>query len=135
MQSNCSVSPNSLPVSGTTPVNATVTVTTAARSAAAPLWHTPPSAPGLRFVLPWLLLLFGLVALAALRRHSNAPRRVWLEVVVVLLTVALFFGCGGSSPPQNPVAPQGTPAGTYQVAVGATTAGVTRTTTLTMNVQ
>jgi hypothetical protein len=135
IQSGCSVSPSSLMVSGVTPVNATVTVTTKARSSAALPWRTPPPAPGLRFVLPWLLLLLGLLALAALRRLSTAPRRAWLELAIALLTVALFFGCGGSNGPQNTAPPQGTPAGAYQITVDATTAGVTRTTTLALNVQ
>jgi len=134
IQLGCNVSPSPLMGSGTTPVNATVTATTTARSSAALPWRTP--APSFRFLFPWLLLLLGLVALAALRRLFNAPQRVWFEVAVVVLTVALFFGCGGSSGPQNTLAlPQGTPAGTYQISVNATTSGVTRTATLTLNVQ
>jgi hypothetical protein len=135
--SNCVVAPNSLPVNGTTPANATVTVTTKARSSSAVAWRTPSSGPGLRFVFPWLLLVLGFVTLAALQRLSSPPRRVWLELAIALLTVALFFGCGGgSSGLQNTFPPQqGTPAGAYQISVNATTAGVTRTTTLTLNVQ
>lgn len=135
-QSGCSVSPSPLMVSAATPANATVTVTTKARSSAAIPWRTRPPAPRSRFLLPWLLLLLGLVAFAALLRLSNALRRALLELAVTLLAVALFFGCGGSSGLQNTAAPpQGTPAGTYQITVTATTAGVTRTTTLTLNVQ
>ena len=135
-QSGCSISPSPLMVNGTTPVNATVIVTTAARSSVAPLWRIPPPAPSLRFLFPWLLLLLVLVVPTLLRRLSSAPRRAWLELVVVLLTAALFSGCGGSSAPQNTLAPpQGTPAGTYQITVSATSAGVMRTTTLTLNVQ
>ena len=134
IQLGCSVSPSPLMGSGTMPVNATVTATTTPRSSAALPWRTPPPAPSFRFLFPWLLLLLVLIVLALLRRLSSPPRRAWLELVVVLLTVALFSGCGGSTAPQI-APPQGTPAGTYQISVNATTSGVTRTTTLTLNVQ
>src|SRR6266849_2904921 len=47
-QSSCGVSPNSLVVNGTTAQNATVTVTTTARSALPPRWHPPILPLGLR---------------------------------------------------------------------------------------
>ncbi len=132
-QSTCGVSPNSLMVSGTTAVNATVTVTTTARSALPPSLRPPIISPGLRVVLPWLLLLLSLVILIRALRRRSRRRRAWVGLAVMLMAAALFFGCGGGGAPPPPS--QGTPAGTYQIAVSATSAGVTRTTTLSLTVR
>ena len=126
-QSTCSVSPNSLTVNGTTAANATVTVTTTARSATPP--HARPRivSPGLRVALPWLLLILSLVILTrALRCRSR--RWAWLSLTAMLLAAALFPGCG--APQGTPV--QGTPAGTYIITASATSGGTSRTTTLSL---
>jgi len=122
-QSSCSVSPNSVMVNGTTAQNATVTVTTTARSALPPRWRPPILPPNLR-VTPGLLLLLSLVILTRALRRRSRRRRAWVGLAAMLIAAALFFGCGGgASPPQN-----GTPAGTYTITVSATSAGVTRST-------
>jgi beta-propeller repeat-containing protein/ASPM-SPD-2-Hydin domain-containing protein len=131
-QSSCSFSPNPLMVSGTTAQTATVTVTTVARSALPPHWRPPIFPPGLRVALPWLLLLASLVLLTMALRRRSRQRRVWVGLAAMLIAAALFFGCGrGGAPPPS----QGTLAGTYQILVNATSAGVTRTTTLSLTVR
>jgi len=130
-QSSCSVSPNSVMVNGTTAQNATVTVTTTARSALPPRWRPPILPPNLRVTLPWLLLLLSLVILTRALRRRSRRRRAWVGLAAMLIAAALFFGCGGgASPPQN-----GTPAGTYTITVSATSAGVTRATMLSLTVR
>ncbi len=131
LQSTCGVLPSPLMVNGTTAQNATVTVTTMARSALPPGWRPPILPPGLRVVLPWLLLFLSLVMLVtALRRRSRQRRRAWVGLAVMLMAAALFFGCGGGGSNAPPPPQQGTPAGTYQITVTAMSAGVARTTTL-----
>jgi beta-propeller repeat-containing protein/centrosomal CEP192-like protein len=131
-QSTCTVSPNPLTVNGTTAQSTTVTVTTTARSALPLRWHPPILPPNLRVPLPWLLLLLSLVILSAALRGRSRMRRAWVGLAAMLMGAALFFGCGGggASTPQN-----GTLAGTYVITVNATSAGVTRTTTLSLTVR
>src|SRR5229473_2058258 len=131
-QSSCGVSPNSLVVNGTTAQNATVTVTTTARSALPPRWHPPILPLGLRVALPWLLLLLSIVILASALRRRSRWRRAWVGLAAMLMAVALFFGCGGGGAPPPP---QGTPSGTYTITVSATSAGVTRATMLSLTVR
>src|SRR5713101_5215748 len=96
-QSSCSVSPNSLVVNGTTAQNATVTITTTARSALPPRWRPPILPPNLRVTLPWLLLLLSLVILTRALRRRSRRRRAWVGVAAMLIAAALFFGCGGGA--------------------------------------
>jgi len=132
-QSSCVVSPNPLTVNGTNAQNATVTVTTTARSVLLPpwRWHPPILPPNLRVTLPWLLLLLSLVILTAALRGRSRRRRAWVGLAAMLMGAALFFGCGGGAPPPQ----NGTPAGTYTITVSATSAGVTRTTMLSLTVR
>src|SRR6266852_6135837 len=130
-QSSCGVSPNSLVVNGTTAQNATVTVTTTARSALPPRWHPPILPLGLRVALPWLLLLLSIVILASALRRRSRWRRAWVGLAAMLMAAALFFGCGGGGAPPPP---QGTPSGAYTITVSATSAGVTLATMLSLSV-
>ena len=130
-QSSCSVSPNSLVVNGTTAQNATVTITTTARSALPPRWRPPILPPNLRVTLPWLLLLLSLVILTGALRRRSRWRRAWVGLAAMLMASALFFGCGGGG---TPPPPRGTPSGTYTITVSATSAGVTRASTLSLTV-
>src|SRR6266851_2641562 len=130
-QSSCSVSPSSLVVNGTTAQNATVTVTTTARSALPPRWRPPILPPNLRVTLPWLLLLLSLVILTGALRRRSRWRRAWVGLAAMLMASALFFGCGGGG---TPPPPRGTPSGTYTITVSATSAGVTRASTLSLTV-
>jgi hypothetical protein len=124
----CSVSPNSLTLSGTTAQNATVTVTTTAQSALPPRWLPPLLFPGLRVVLPWLLVFLSLVILIRALRQRSRRQRAWVGVglAAMLMAAALFFGCGGGGPPPLPR--------NYQITVSATSAGVTHTTMFSLKV-
>ena len=130
-QSICSVSPPSVTLNGTTAQNATVTVTTTARSAVPLRWGPPILPLGLRVALPWLLLLLSIVILARTLRRRSRWRRAWVGLAAMLMAAALFFGCGGRGAPPPP---QGTPSGTYAITVSATSAGVTRATMLSLTV-
>ncbi len=121
-------------LSGTTAVNAILTVMTTARSALPPVGRPPIFPPGLRIALPWFLLLPGLVMLAvALRRRSRARRRAWVGLAAILMAAALFLGCGsGGGAPSS--APQGTLAGTYTITVTGTSGGANRSTSVNLTV-
>jgi VCBS repeat-containing protein len=154
----CTVSPSSLPLSGTTAANATVSVTTTARSIVAPRTLLRPPAVRRRPIpiLPWLALamlaLCG-AALALRASHGSAlpssaePRSdaarwrlglaTGLLFIAVLATMAMP-ACGGGGGGGGGGGNPGTPAGTYTLAVTATvtsgTATLTHQTNLTLTV-
>ena len=124
--STCSAAPGSVMVNGPNPVNAMVTVTTTARSTAAPRqpfgpWtlgklETLAGPAGLLFLLP------GLLALAIWSRFGAPRRRKAWRAVMAIICAALFSttcGGGGSKPPSNPVQ-TGTSAGTFTLLVSGT---------------
>ena len=128
--STCSISPNSLALSGTAPATATVSVTTTARAFLLPYVRSPRLLPNLG--LPFLLVLLTLALLASsLRQQGGLSRRAWAGLAGVVLLAALSVGCGGGSAST----PQGTLAGTYTVTVNSTSGGVSHTTVLTLKVQ
>jgi drug/metabolite transporter (DMT)-like permease len=104
-----------------------VTVTTTAQAALPPRWLPPLFFPGLRVVLPWVLMLLSLVILIRALRQRSRRRRAWVGLAAMLMAAALFFGCGGGGSPPPPR--------NYQITVSATSAGVTHTTTLSLTVK
>ena len=118
----CSISQQSLTLTG--PNTITVTATTTA-GAAAPLAPPVPSGPG-----PWLWLtalgFFGLGATVLARRH----RAGWMMAAALAL-VCLWAGCGGGSSTTSS-APSSTPGGTYSIKVTATSGGLSNTASLTL---
>ncbi len=134
--STCSISPNSLALSGTTPATATVSLTTTARAFVLPNVR-PPGPPlnlSLRVALPWLLVLLTLALLASsLQQQAGLRRRAWVGLAGVLLLAALSVACGRSA--SAPPPPIGTPAGTYTLRVTATSGGVSHNITLTLTVR
>jgi Bacterial Ig-like domain (group 3)/FG-GAP-like repeat len=119
-QAACSFSPASVAPSGGSPVSSTLTVTTAAATAAlAPNQHPTPSLP------PWIPA--GGLAVAGAMGIAFAPRKIkrWnrqlrlLSWGLLLASLPLsVLGCGGGN--NSPSAPATTPAGSYTVSVNVT---------------
>jgi hypothetical protein len=123
----CNITPSSVTGGATTTVSVTVLTGTTTASLLPPAYTVPGGMVWLAALLP-----LGLLTL----------RRSRLLSLLILCCLLLPVGCGtgrqlpssgstGSSPGQTPV----TPAGTYPIAVSATSAGLTRTITLTLIVK
>jgi hypothetical protein len=132
----CTVSPASMTLDGSTNANATVTITTTARTSA--FMFLPPQLPS-----PPLSRVrdVGFLCVAALcllwnfrRARSTSTRLVGLSV---LLLATLSVSCGGGSTmtPPPPPPPQGTPAGSYVIKLTATSQSVTHTTQVSLTVK
>jgi hypothetical protein len=133
--STCSLSPNSIALSGSTPASVTVSVTTVGNSAAATQPRSPNGAQIPIFFaicgLPGLLLLGG--RRSALWRGKNAAIYGAALLGIVCFVMA---GCGGNS---SSTGGGSTPANTYTLTVTGTfasgSATLTHSTNLTMVVQ
>ncbi len=139
-ESNCSFSPASV-APGANPVNVSMTVTTTAPSLAVPFgvdaipWgHF--GLPGEQMRWPALLLaalaLLGLLASLAARRRARAAG---LILSSALALAALQVACGGGSSSGGTVGNPGTPAGTYNVTVTASSGAYTSAQQVTLTVQ
>jgi hypothetical protein len=128
------VTPTSVSLANNYPAQATVTVSTAARSLGAPLGGPPLSGPGaslrLWLELASLLALLALAAGAAAGRRWKTPqpilayRRVRLSALALAalaLMLMAWAACGGGgSATSSVVSNPGTPAGTYALTVTGT---------------
>lgn len=128
--STCSFSPQSVtPGSGTVSVKVSVTTQSSANRG---LWIKHGGSGTLAL---WILHLNG-VGLALIvfgTRRGRAFRRMYLALVLpCLIGTTLLTGCGGSS---KTTSTGGTPAGTYQLTVVATSGNLQHFTTLTMKVE
>jgi hypothetical protein len=139
----CSVSPATVSVGGATAAAATVTVTTTTRSEL-PLPvgnHSPREFPGRPTAL--LAALMAMLILAWICTTRKNQRLRWAPVLTMVLLLVLgitLTSCGGgSSSGGGGTVPTGTQAGTYTIAVSASsTAGsttLTHSTKLTLVVQ
>jgi len=140
---------------GTNAAPLTVSVTTTARAMAAPQFGAPraPHRPGLPLQV-WLVALAVLAAGAAVgacpeaiggrrcrvpaerpigsrRPAGRRPIRASL-LAATLLAVLLWAACGGGGSP--PPSQTGTPAGAYALTLTATSGSLSRSTTLTLQV-
>ena len=124
--STCSFSPATL-TPGINPVSTTLTVTTTAPSAVAPL-NLPQPGP-----LFWLFVLAGSSSLVLLALfHRSAVRRAAL-VWAAMGLVFLLGSCGGGSGPGPGPGSNGTPPGASSITVTATSA-TSHTSALTITV-
>ncbi|HXH51331.1 MAG TPA: SBBP repeat-containing protein [Terriglobia bacterium] len=133
----CTISPASVTPDGTNPVQATLTVTTTARTVA------PPGPLNVNWPFPHVPLpiaalatMLGMALLALLAKR----RKILLGFGVVALSAAMCVGCGsgksfgGSGTGTGTTTGKGTPAGTYTVSINGTSGNVTRGTTVQLTV-
>jgi hypothetical protein len=128
---NCSVSPSSVTLNGTSASSATVTITTTARSLG-PWWPRlpPPEFPRLIEVLA-LALCFALALKYASRRVAH-PRLGMLALLVCL--AAGCTGTTGKTASTTNGTSSGTPAGTVTLTVTATSGTISHNTTFALKV-
>ncbi len=127
----CQFSQSSITATGTpTTTSPTITVTTTAAGTAANVNSLGHSHPG-----NWLamssLMLFSVVLIAA----SGRRRSTFLLLMLALIVLVPGCGGGGGGSNQTPPPNSGTPAGTYNVLVNATSGSTTSTTSFTLFVQ
>jgi hypothetical protein len=120
----CALSSSSVQIANGASQNVTVTIGTVAASSTVTPLSKIPSNPGFA-IYTGILLLFGVVLLHSRRRHLLAA-----PAFIVLLVGLL--GCGGSSSHNMT---SGTPPGSYDAIVTATSGSNTSHTTLTVIVQ
>ena len=130
--SNCFASQNPLTPSSTAPTTVMVTVSTGLRTLAPPASRLKVDPMGAlkRIGLPWLAWLIVLLALATVGIRRG-QRRTKTVLGLAFGLALLLTSCGGGNLANTP---PGTPAGTYQITVAATSGSITHTTTLTLNV-
>jgi hypothetical protein len=142
----CTVSPSSVTLSGTTPHNVTVSIATTAASLLLPTTFSDPRDPA-----PPVIWVVGLLLAAGigawLASVPGSARRFCYAFgaaccALLLVSVSLLAGCGGSKPGSGPGpgtggATGGTATGTYAITVTATaqSRAITRTIKLTLIVQ
>jgi hypothetical protein len=113
--STCAISPNPANVSGTTPTQITVTVTTTAKSSRTPSPLASGVPPTRRIAFAWAtLFLPGIVFL----RGAKLRRRGAPLLVAMVLVLSILFGCGGGSGPQI-IIDDFTRLGTYPITITA----------------
>ncbi len=126
MGANCSV-PATENFDAVTPATFTVTVTTTSRSQSA------LRAPGsLRSSWLWAMAIMALVlpSVGGSKRSIRSKARF-----LPLLLVLLLCSCGGSGGSNSPANPNGTPAGTYNLTINATSGSNTQSAPLTLVVK
>jgi len=132
--STCQVSPAAVALDGVTPVLATVSVQTTAPSGT--MFRMPRTPKGWEVgEAPRTLILLGLLALMGLPLIMR--RRAAWGLAPLALSAVLIAGCGGGGQLSGTASTTqpGTPAGTYELTVTATSSGISHTTTLTLTVE
>jgi hypothetical protein len=118
-------------LSGTSPVVLTVSVTTTARTGAAPFRLRIPRMPAQ--VEAFALVMFFWFCLWAILAGSMDRRRQHVALAAIFLLLGILAGCGGGSTPTS-VTSNGTPAGTYTLTVTGTSSSVVQNIQLTLSV-
>jgi Beta-propeller repeat len=136
-QSTCSISPVSLTPSGPGDVSLSVTVTTTARSLGEPRIYGPDTrelVPG--YGWQWLILVAFLCIGTARRRKGKLPQ-VRLAAATIGFFLLLCTSCGGGGGGGGQAVVErnaGTPAGRYDLKVSGTSGQLTRSVTLSLQV-
>jgi len=146
----CSVSPTSVMLNGSSAQNVTVTVTTKARTLAAPRGPTPPTAP---LMVLWvaLMALMALDLLAWVMTRRAPFGRTWLfdssgtvaragsrcafALGLILLAMTLWASCGGGGGSTPSPGSPGTLAGDYGLTVTGTSGSLSHSTDLSLTVK
>jgi sugar lactone lactonase YvrE len=133
--STCLVPSTPLSVSGNSAVPFTITITTTARTVAIPTTFRLWPLNGIREASVGLTLLLAL-AMCSLFVIRSKQIRAWIPATILLICVATFMtACAGGGGGGGGGGSSGTPAGTYNLTVTATSQGVNRTATVTLTVQ
>ncbi|MGH9374546.1 MAG: choice-of-anchor D domain-containing protein, partial [Terriglobia bacterium] len=123
---SCSLTPNQVNLSGAGASSVTMDLNTTASSLGS-LWPSntnDPSPPGWLWLA--VLALLGALSIAtASKRAGKARLRVMLLAGVLLMLAAAWTGCGGLTSLPNTDPSGGTPAGTYNITVTATSGKMT----------
>ncbi|MBI1940325.1 MAG: choice-of-anchor D domain-containing protein, partial [Acidobacteria bacterium] len=130
---SCAATPEEVEIDGSGAATATVTITTTARSIVPLNFGKPeksPPFPADAQKLLWLCIL----TFSAFAVWRNARWRAQIGLGGLLLSAALWAACGGGGSSSTPIPRQGTPAGTYTLTVAASSAGITRSATVTLRV-
>ncbi|MFB3921475.1 MAG: choice-of-anchor D domain-containing protein [Terriglobia bacterium] len=132
----CSVASSPVSVNGVDPAPFTVNATTTARSLVAPQGNRHPRGGGYPPLIPVALGLMLLAAVAAVTHRRSSPALRWAPLAATLLLLVFWTACGGGGGGGGGggTTPRGTPAGTYNLTVTATSGGVSRTAALTLTV-
>jgi polygalacturonase len=129
----CTVTPGTATLSGTTPIQISVLVTTGTTTAS--LKEAPAPLSGHGKGLP-AMALAGLLGFAFSLRRRRAVVRLLHALILCIALSAVYFvtGCGGSSSTSQGTVSKSTP-GTYPITVTATAGTVTQNANLTLIVQ
>jgi len=132
---SCSFNPPSATLSSSSLV--TLTISTTARSTAAPVFRVPMGGPPTLVLMALSSLVLLALFLKKLQERRVILKPVFLASVAIALVLAALSGCGGGGGSAPPTPPQatGTPAGTYAIAVTGTTPIGSTSSTLSLTVR
>ncbi len=128
--SNCSISPASVALNGSTAQMATVAIMTTSRGEMFPGPRVRP--PSMPTGVEWLrILLFFLAAAVLGTLFAARQRRFWVAMATAGVLALLCVACGGGGGGGGST---GTPPGTYSIRLTGTSGSLAHGTTITLNV-
>jgi hypothetical protein len=114
------ISPGSLVLDGSHAANATLSVTTTARSSLGGRWRLMPLIPGLENINGIFIWLLATLVASKLFMAALRTRKLRLVPLAALLSFLLaLVNCGGGGGGSSGGAPTGTPAGVYTLTISA----------------
>ncbi len=127
--SNCSVSPASVPLNGSTAQMANVAITTTGRGGMLPEPRVRP--PSMPTGVEWLRILLFLTAAVLGTLFAARQRRFWVAMATAGVLALLCVACGGGGGGGGST---GTPPGAYSIRLTGTSGSLSHSTTITLNV-